>query len=979
MRSGPDDGSTEGRTFHSSPTGGLANPLREFHERLESHFGQLRTERNQLGQNRPIFALEHGLNDVEVVDLKAYVRGTLRSGSRPSRWWLPMVAYAAEVGYRYTGDEYWQTFEAETPGWIEHGDRQYIRQRFQDFSERFGGAQPTGPWAQQFSIICWPITHAVLPTDLQYHLARLLYEYRQVLTPQLLSTPDELGAKLASFAWSTSSRFANFSQNTSLLGQVAAALLLGEEGDSPLLLSSTLTRIIADLSLERQARRWLSDAKTAASRVNIKGFGRASEGSDGVSRHREAGGERLAPEVLLRRDDEARWAVFVELPDFSVIGARSSELVRALDAFRCRVAGYDGAPLARGRLLWPGQVVRLSRWPSLEGQLLRLENADTKTDEMLAEECRLSSGPVWLFRVRDPSLATEVKGRSVRPGGEYVLLTTEDIQLPLGAWVESVQVDCASVAGYRVRVPSPVGADTASALEALGIGVVSNVDVRPVGPVPSKWDSEGSAEWVAGDRPLLEISSTQEISGCIMSIDGGTPERIQWPSDGTGAVYVLLSDLAVGSHEFSAMLIPSRDGAVLSGGTLSINVREPRPQTAAGTYRQALVLMASPSTPSLADLWQGKAVVEVLGPAGLPIDARVSLQRSRGDGLLTRPLRGLRLPVSRGDWTAAFDDFRELKEAKRRYDDASACVIEVSHPDLGEATMTCERPFAPLRWGVGADQHGPFARLHDNVGAARVAIERFDFSRPTEAIPVETDPESKLRWDPGGLFVARFGPVEAGVILSPRIDKPEHLIRAMVRPTVVTGPRSAEAVMEWVAVAQRWHSAELPGDLFARVPRDSVLRALTIAICALIGGPRWARGEFGVEREAASALRELRDALSSSGWQRVVAAEVERSAGEYPALSLEDRIGKFAEVVNRTLPYASRGTVEVEWLAEYLLRLASSPGEVALWSGTKYREGVDVALQASMMFRAARYIVLSVHLATTGGEGASPYRGWQWQ
>lgn len=185
--------------------------------------------------------------------------------------------------------------------------------------------------------------------------------------------------------------------------------------------------------------------------------------------------------------------------------------------------------------------------------------------------------------------------------------------------------------------------------------------------------------------------------------------------------------------------------------------------------------------------------------------------------------------------------------------------------------------------------------------------------------------------------------------------------------------------MEWIAIAQNWHSAELPGDLFARVPRDSVLRAVTIAICSLIGGPRWARGEFGVENEQASALRDLQNALGNADWQRVVAADVERSAPEYSGLSLDDRIGKFAEVVEPIMPYASRQSVESDWLAEYLLRLASSPGEIAEWSGARCREGIDIALQASMMSRAARYIVLSVHLATAAGAGASPYRGWHWQ
>ena len=43
---------------------------------------------------------------------------------------LPWIVYAAELGYLYSGDEYWQTFEKKTPGWLVHGDRYWIRKCF---------------------------------------------------------------------------------------------------------------------------------------------------------------------------------------------------------------------------------------------------------------------------------------------------------------------------------------------------------------------------------------------------------------------------------------------------------------------------------------------------------------------------------------------------------------------------------------------------------------------------------------------------------------------------------------------------------------------------------------------------------------------------------------------------------------------------------------------------------------------------------
>src|SRR5712692_10260425 len=36
------------------------------------------------------------------------------------------------------------------------GRREWIRECFLRFQRRFGGAQPSGVWAEHFSIICWP-------------------------------------------------------------------------------------------------------------------------------------------------------------------------------------------------------------------------------------------------------------------------------------------------------------------------------------------------------------------------------------------------------------------------------------------------------------------------------------------------------------------------------------------------------------------------------------------------------------------------------------------------------------------------------------------------------------------------------------------------------------------------------------------------------------------------------------------------------
>ena len=120
--------------------------------------------------------------------------------SEAPRWphRLPWTVYAAEIGYLYSGDEYWQTFEERTPGWSMRGRRHWLKKCFIDFHNRYGGANPSGPWARKFSIICWHITHAILPRDLQRHLAKILYDLRHTLSQEALSNPRRLGELIES-------------------------------------------------------------------------------------------------------------------------------------------------------------------------------------------------------------------------------------------------------------------------------------------------------------------------------------------------------------------------------------------------------------------------------------------------------------------------------------------------------------------------------------------------------------------------------------------------------------------------------------------------------------------------------------------------------------------------------------------------------------------------------------------------------------
>lgn len=208
------------------------------------------------------------------------------------------------------------------------------------------------------------------PIYLQRHLAQLLFEYRAGLTTALLHDPAALGTRLAARTDGYTERFRVFCQNRTLLGQVAAALLLGEDDEeSPYLLAPTLQRLVTGLEAEQQSRLWLQDARRFASRVRASGF-RPKPTPIG-SRERSERLPNLADPKLSLRREGVGWVAYAALPDLTPLQDRLPHLFDEVRVLRASVNGYAGW-LSTGRLSYAGQEVRLSAWPAAVCHLFSL-------------------------------------------------------------------------------------------------------------------------------------------------------------------------------------------------------------------------------------------------------------------------------------------------------------------------------------------------------------------------------------------------------------------------------------------------------------------------------------------------------------------------------------------------------------------------------------------------------------------------------
>jgi hypothetical protein len=929
--------------------GGTVEILEYLYRKLDAQFRHLREHRQGMDPVSPVFALEHDLGQAELDLLKTAVRAAVHQGlgARPRRWWLPFVVYAAEVGYDYEGDEYWPSFEAATPTWGVNGDRQYIKTSFVRFADQYGGAVPTGAWAETFRIICWPITHAVLPTYLQRQLAKLLFEYRAGLTSALLNDPQALGVKLASRTGGYTERFRTFCQNTSLLGQVATALLLDDDEDSPYLLGTTLHRLLGGLSSERQSRAWLRDAKRFASQVRSSGF-RPQAGGTGLRERAKRLPTPTDPKLFLRRESGG-WRAYAGLPDLASLQARLPHVYDELRKLRAWVAGLDEKPLASGRVVYPGQEIRFSSWPRTDIPFLQLERGSTAVNALIADQCVISPGPWWLFRKKEHGPAVEVKGMFVRPGGWYCLVGREKEEVPRLPWITPSTILANGVRAFELAVPPVLGDDEVAALIDVGISVRADVRLRPVGLIPTAWDGDGTVEWPAGDPAMIGIHAERVVDRCVLDIDGNS-YFLDWP-DHESDLFIALDGLVVGSHDVTATLLPLDGAEPIATGSLIITIRDPEVRPEGATQGEGLRVLASPARPTLSELWDERASLTIEGPSGVSAELSLVLRGANG-GELARLRRHIELPITETAWHNFAK--RELRgdDLRGAYDRAEYCEVTVSLPGVGRASLVCERGFQALRWILTRERRRQVARLIDRTDGDATEVEFFAVESPT--IGIRRSPDEAIELSLGGLLRATSGSAVASIILPP---DPNQLVRKRsARPMIRVESRNEDEVVRLMAIHRAWLDAELPADPFAKHQQLVVLDALTREVVSLIAGPRWQRLESSLDHD--QLLDRLDDLQVHVGeGHQLLARGVAKNLWEWARSDRTFKTGFDALMASVSSRY---GLVNHPKAADFVVALSKSPGDLMTWGPDERENLIKIVWTSPALIRAARFAVLGI-------------------
>jgi len=957
--------------------------------RLSAHYRELAGRRSKSGW--PLFALEHGLDEAALRDLEDDIRDAILTGPPSSKHSLPWIVYASEVGYRYSGDEYWQTFAEETPGWAERGDRRWMRTAFRRFAEELHGAEPEGTWASWFSIIAWPITHAVLPKDLQRQLAQLLYDASTSLRPDVFNTADSLGHHLKTLSRDYSSRFQQFAENVLLLGQVAAALLVQDaESKDSLLLPNTLDRLVRDIEKEQTSREWLSGARSRARRLRLRGLsGRRAIPSSGAApfppkweETPELEGLRFEPQLLARPVSGGAWQLLVEIPSLAPLALRNPAYRDALSK-STGVFVPSGKPIARQALLYGLSPTPLAMWPAPNSPLVQYKGCPPGLTLALEAALRMPPGPRWLFKVQADGQAVHLKSNLVHAGASYLILIAQPVARPApGLTVASVL--CEGVHGLRFDLPETIDDVWAVLMANLGAVPSRTLEVWPVGSPPASWDDEGTAEWLLGQEIMLGVRADHPLDRLIVEFDGHEEHIPLSRSEHPHPVFLALGPVAEGKHALKVRTVPRAAQEQLEG-FLDFTVRPPRPWSASQPAYGPLRFLLTPGAPTLEQLWEGRIELNLAAPAWASVKGRVTLLDERANLLFEKTMSPLKAPIEPERWRSAFArDIREDSAAQVQYDMAHLCRVDLDVGQLGRVRLVSERAFTPLRWSARVSSETIVLRLIDNSGMDGVEVREYDFAKPdafkrhpadvaTQGLRVDSD---------GGLYYASVGEAEAAIVATRGVLRAFSDLRVEPR---LSGTTSDYTTLEsLLGLARVWGEAKVSGSALSAFYRRNVLQAIARKAASSIGGASWEEAER-VHRRTKE-VEQLKRAVASAPHQRALGTALLLDVSEYARLPIRDRIGRLTDLSAKFVahPRTTQSTaagVEPLWIWELGLRVASRPDTAREWASGRFEAGIRTLLDNPVVMRASRFLVLIVdrELGADPEVGAAAlYNGWTW-
>lgn len=819
--------------------------LIEIERQLQDAFAALADSRRRNGW--PVFAIEHGLRPDEIEALRIALEADLSRNRGLNRVhvlvWLVM---AAEVGYSYNGDEYWQSFEQKIPSWRDWGNRPALKQKFLCFEKAYSGFRPVGRWAEHFSIISWPISHAILASALHSKFAQLLHDTRFEFAARQNWTDEELGRFASDSYFGGSTLLAGLLEQHELTGNLISNLRNETQalGDTPIQ-PEVMQRLCDDIQSVRLGKSNLQGFRRVQRTTSIRVKGgletRTNSHSPFDTKEKEAFNQRYRPKWIAKIDSEGAWRLGLNLQGIAGLLAEQGLRLREMLGVKMKFVGDKRpSPIEALRAFVTKPMIEVPNFADVLARPLFSFEGEAEGLEQLKE---IVIGPLmrtcWLLRIQADGLAQEVMGLHIKRRSHYLLVTQQALPPAVCTQLDLKKVNCATegAVAYILESGDVITEHAKAELKKLGLGWSHSIDVLPVGLVPRWEDGSSSVVYVQDEKVLLHIDSDLTVDGFTIKINSNPPVRVN--TEQSQNTLLELSDLDIGSH--SVLIQPvGAQHAHIPATELFISVRSKEHWSLLGAPSAGFSVEASPHTVSFEDIRSGASVLNVNGLRGEVCCVSVAFFNYREDLIHHSKLGHMKLPhIIKSDDVLLErldeDEFEEHLQA------ASTVVLSFVLSQIGKIGRSFDRELQPIRWNTDKLNGKSIVRLIDETDD----VEKPALWRASIGVPDEREQVEYVRVCLGDEISAPgymygFEGTKRGLSrVFATMDRPTLSAFSQLRPPPVQFKSTqASDLVELLAIYNRWRNATFSG-LLSMHWRRFVISEIELHTFKLILNETW--------------------------------------------------------------------------------------------------------------------------------------------
>lgn len=818
--------------------------LTAYQERLAEQYARLRELR--ASENYPVYAIEHGLTPEECSAALMLLNQNFRANARAEpTFWLVWIAAAAEVGYRYDGREYWDSFCEAVPEWLDRSsDRNKMREFYQKFAVTYRGLTPAGLWAKQFPIIAWPITQAILPKYLQRHFASHLFDLRHLLVKGGELTLDEIGDMLCDRYVGRSSLFEGFLQQKPLTSRFVMALGMEELADVVAPIEKPmLERIVSDIDALgsvgrrlREARRVLRDARF----VNSYRPGFVQQKKPQQAQQVPPTERAESPRLIARPRDGVSWALSLSIPDLSSPLKSAGITKLDMDQAKMRVrscSNSSGWNPARVLFGYTGEAEEpLDSYPTEGINLFTFDRPIEAAIKVLEGRLRFPAQEVRLLKIRNDGFAYELSGHHVRANNSYVIVTTSALPKAFieGLGLMPLSANAPPAHLWRLDVPATLDAPKIAALASLGLGYRLGIRLEPVGLSP-RWNAANdNVTFLDTECPVLCISSEIAVREFVVQLGQSTPFRVA-PSKNSNTL-ISLGALPIGSHHLSVSALGVATGGDIASEVISIDVRAAAPWQSSVAGKAGVGLKLHPLEAAFDQFLDGVARLRVIAPPRRSLKLNARFYGLNGEMFCDEALGRYATPIDDDKLSETVCRKLETESQSVNVERAARIELSVSLDEFGSGSVSFEKPIEPIRWLRLDDRK---VRLSNDTGEdTPPIIEKFDLESVDTATGVEYAQAIKgfeLRGK-GGLLVATHNGRSYEAIATVT-QRNLTAFSDLEMPAKISG--AASDPRQLIKSIKRWNGARRLMGPMAFLARRNAVKVLERALCAALCGDEW--------------------------------------------------------------------------------------------------------------------------------------------